>query len=151
MKGRGLLLAEVEERVAERLPAAVRFTPGRRLVVRALARGEGPVSAGELYEEVRRQVPLSSLYRTLTVLADVGVLERHHDADGLARFELGEWLLGHHHHLVCVECGRVQDVEVDDGVEDRVAQIASGIAAGGGYTVTGHRVDVEGVCEPCRV
>ena len=135
----------VRRRLAER---EIRYTTGRKAVVTALVRLAGPESAAELHR--RMNVPLSSLYRSLTVLDEAGVLEKHHDADGLARFELAEWLSGHHHHVVCIDCGAVEDVELSDRQEHDLDRLASTVATGAGYELTGHNLEVEGLCRNCR-
>lgn len=141
--------AELHEAVRRRLAEhEVRYTQGRQSLVTALVRLEGPESAADLHR--RMDVPLSSLYRSLTVLDEAGVLEKHHDADGLARFELAEWLTGHHHHLVCVDCGTVEDVELDADSEEVLHRVAMRAAAEAGYTQTGHNLEVEGLCGSCR-
>lgn len=127
----------------------IRYTRGREAVVRALSRAEGPQSAADLHRRLR-SVPLSSLYRSLAVLDEAGVLRKHHDADGLARFELAEWLGGHHHHLVCVECGTVADVELSSEAEAALSELVSTVAGPAGYEVAGHVLEVEGVCGGCR-
>lgn len=136
----------IRRRLAER---EIRYTRGRQSVVKALQRVNGPQSAADLHGRIR-SVPLSSLYRSLTVLDDAGVLRKHHDADGLARFELAEWLSGHHHHVVCTECGVVEDVELDAAAESSLHDLADGIARGAGYVVSDHVLEVEGVCGGCR-
>jgi len=128
---------------------SIRFTPARRLVARALAGSAGPQAAGELHTALRGHLPLSSLYRTLTVLEEAGVLAKEHDAAGVARYELAESLLGHHHHLVCVSCGEVRDVGIDPPTEDTVARLVEDIARRAGYQATGHRIDIEGTCASC--
>jgi Fur family ferric uptake transcriptional regulator len=128
----------------------IRFTPARRLVARALARATGPQGAGELHTALRGHLPLSSLYRTLSVLEEARVLAKEHDGSGVARYELAEWLLGHHHHLVCVSCGEVRDVDLDPPTEDAVARLVEDIARRAGYRATGHRIDIEGTCASCR-
>jgi len=128
----------------------VRFTAARRQVVRALARAGGPMAAGELHNRLRGRVPLSSLYRTLAVLEGARILAKEHDTTGVARYELAEWLLGHHHHLVCVSCGEVRDVGIDPPTEDAVARLVEDIARQAGYRATGHRIDIEGTCASCR-
>ncbi len=127
---------------------SIRYTPGRRAIIGALVQAEGPESAAELHR--RMGVPLSSLYRSLTVLDGAGVLERHHDADGLARYELAEWLGGHHHHLICVDCGAVEDVALDDATEASLHRLVRAAAEDTGYRVTGHNLEIEGVCRTCR-
>lgn len=144
-------ILDVDERVAAKLgESAARYTGARRLLVAALVRFEGPVSAAELHEVLRKDVPLSSLYRTLSVLSEAGVIDRTHDAAGMARYELAEWLKGHHHHLVCVECGDVQDLEVAPKMEDRLDTLVTQISRGSGFRVDSHRLDVEGWCANCQ-
>jgi Fe2+ or Zn2+ uptake regulation protein len=127
----------------------IRYTRGRQAVVRSLERAGGPRSAAELHSKLR-SVPLSSLYRSLAILDEAGVLRKHHDADGLARFELAEWLGGHHHHLVCVECGEVEDIDLGEESESELRRIAARMAAEAGYRSTGHVLEVEGLCSGCR-
>jgi Fur family ferric uptake transcriptional regulator len=137
----------VAEHLAER---GVRFTRARRLVVEALDAAGGPRTAAELHDRLRPVVPLSSLYRTLTVLEDAGVVSREHDVEGVARHELAEWLAGHHHHLVCTECGAVVDIDIPASVERRLGSLVEEIAEQAGFAATGHRIDVEGRCPSCR-
>lgn len=141
--------AELHEAVRRHLAERhIRYTTGRQSVITALVKVDGPESAAELHDRMR--VPLSSLYRNLTVLDEAGVLERHHDADGLARYELAEWLGGHHHHLVCVDCGTVEDVELGEDAETKLDELARGAARRAGYRATGHNLEIEGVCPSCR-
>lgn len=148
-QGTGTRHAELHEAVRRRLAEHhIRYTTGRQSVVTALVRLDGPESAADLHR--RMNVPLSSLYRSLTVLDETGVLEKHHDADGLARFELAEWLTGHHHHLVCVDCGTVEDVELDPAAEELLERLAVQAARASGYHQTGHNLEVEGLCQSCR-
>lgn len=141
--------AELHEAVRRRLAEHdIRYTRGRQSLITALVRLEGPESAADLHR--RMNVPLSSLYRSLTVLDQAGVLEKHHDAGGLARFELAEWLTGHHHHLVCVDCGMVEDVELDRDAEQLLERLAVRAAKEAGYEQTGHNLEVEGLCQSCR-
>lgn len=135
----------VRRRLAER---DVRYTTGRQALITTLVRLTGPESAADLHQLVN--VPLSSLYRSLTVLDEAGVLEKHHNADGLARFELAEWLTGHHHHLVCVDCGEVEDVELAADEETLIDELAAAVAEKTGFQMTGHNLEVEGICAACR-
>jgi Fur family ferric uptake transcriptional regulator len=136
----------VKRRLAEH---DVRYTGGRRAVVVAMHQSSGPRSAAELAERLE-DVPLSSLYRTLTILDDAGVVERHHDAEGVARFELAEWIAGHHHHVVCQMCGLVEDVDVDAASEIAVAELVGRLAERAGFEAKSHVLEVVGVCARCR-
>ena len=137
----------VRTRLSER---EVRYTAARRLVVAALDRSSGPRSVADLHGLLEGEIPVSSLYRTLAVLDAAGILNREQGADGTARYELAEWITGHHHHhLVCVECGKVQDVEVSESIEVEIGSLIERLAGTAGYQVTGHRIDIEGRCAAC--
>lgn len=137
---------DVERRLRDR---EVRYTKGRRTVVAALNDADGPMSAAELYEKIGANVPLSSLYRTLAVLEESEVLIRHFGTRGLTRYELAEWLTGHHHHLVCVGCGTVDDVDVPPAYEDEVRRLVDKIAAQVSFVPSGHILEIEGRCSRC--
>lgn len=127
----------------------VRYTKGRRTVVTTLAEGDGPRSAAELSANIGATVPLSSLYRTLAVLESANVVTPHFATKGLARYELAEWLTGHHHHLVCIECGTVEDIEVPPHYEQQVTELVDDIAATSSFRATNHALEIEGTCEQC--
>lgn len=140
------LARQVERRLRE---GEVRFTKGRRLVVEALARADGPRSAAELHRELGDAVPLSSLYRSLAVLEEAGILAPHHGTRGLTRYELAEWLRGHHHHLVCIDCGSVEDIEIPDAFEDQVRVLVTDIGSLVSFSPTNHALEIEGRCVRC--
>jgi len=137
---------QVEQRLFE---SAVRLTRGRRAVIETLSSANGPMSAAELREELGSAVPLSSIYRTLAVLTETGVVAHHLGAKGLTRFELAEWLAGHHHHLVCVECGAVADIDIPAAKEESVRSLVSEIAELASFQATDHALEIEGRCARC--
>ena len=137
---------EIEARLREN---EVRYTSGRRSVVAALSASDGPKSAAELHETVKDRVPLSSLYRSLAVLEEAGVLVPHCGMKGVTRYELAEWLQGHHHHLVCVECGSVDDVKLPADYEQRVQAIVTDIGSLASFSPIDHTLEVEGRCVRC--
>lgn len=136
---------QVSQRLAER---GVRFTTTRKAVVRALSAADGPRSAQELYDEL--DLPLSSLYRSLAVLEDAGVLTPHHGIRGVTRYELAEWAAGHHHHTVCGSCGTVDDVHLDPNLEEALQRLVREITDSLAFSPTGHALEVEGRCETCK-
>ncbi len=143
-------VGELEDLVRSRLQDVdVRYTVGRARIVRLIEAAPGPKSAAALHAMVRDDVPLSSLYRTLDVLSEAGVLERSHRVEGVTLFELAEWLRGHHHHLVCTECGSVEDVDAGPKDEEILGAFAERIATSQGFLAKGHRIDVEGTCGRC--
>ena len=144
-------MQHLEQAVEQHLATAgVRLTQGRRSTVEALATMHGPRTAAEIHNQVGDTVPLSSLYRSLSILTDADVLSAQHGSDGVIRFELAEWITGHHHHLVCTSCGTVVDVTPTIGQEKAMDDLVKEMAHESGFTVTGHRFEIEGTCKACR-
>jgi Fe2+ or Zn2+ uptake regulation protein len=144
-------MQHLEQTVEHRLAAEdVRFTKGRRATVQAIADAGGPRTAAEIQAELGDAIPLSSLYRSLSVLTDSGVLVAQHDSGGIMRFELAEWLAGHHHHFVCVSCGTAVDVIPNPDQEHTIERLIEEMATVNGFAVTGHRFEIEGRCTSCR-
>ncbi len=142
--------AEIHELVNRRLSeSGFRYTAGRRAVATAIQMASGPRTAAELATGSAGFLPISSLYRTLSLFEDTGVLKKHHGPYGVARYELAEWLTGHHHHVVCVACGKIEDIEVPDRAESELHAIASALGSQAGFRVLDHALEVEGVCPTC--
>jgi len=124
--------------------AGLRATRQRLTVLEALRGRDDAVTAQDLHAQLRtakEPVGLTTVYRTLTALAEADFVDTF-TRDGEQAFRLCSDT--HHHHLVCEVCGRVEELEADL-VEEWVA----GIAARRGFTVTGHRADIFGICAAC--
>lgn len=124
---------------------AVRSTRQRSAVSRLLDATDEFRSAQDLHEELRRRgegIGLTTVYRTLQTLADAGSVD-------VLRTDTGEAVYrrcsaGHHHHLVCRDCGRT--VEVEGPAVERWAQ---GVAAEHSFVDVSHTVEVFGTCAGC--
>lgn len=132
-------LAQVEQR----------YTPQRRALVEVLAGSPRPLTVPEIVAAAP-QLPQSSAYRTITVLTEAGVVRRVAGADDHGRFELAEEISGHHHHLVCMACGRVEDVAPSPRLELALRDMADTVAGEQGFVIDEHRLDLVGVCADCR-
>jgi Fur family ferric uptake transcriptional regulator len=107
------------------------------------------LSAEDVYKritEANGDVGLATIYRVLGQLTDVGILVRSvFDAEsGKAVYEVHEGK--HHDHLVCLECGRVDEF-VDDVIEKR----QKAVAEANGYALAQHQLALYGYCAECRV
>jgi len=144
-------MQQIESSIEQRLTdQGIRYTRARRSTILALTSMDGPRTVTEIHTEIGDVVPLSSLYRSLSVLTEAGILSSHHGSDGATRFELAEWFTGHHHHLVCVSCGAVIDVTPTPEHERAMAQLVEDMAAGSDFSTSGHRFEIEGLCSACR-
>jgi Fe2+ or Zn2+ uptake regulation protein len=140
---------DLHDAVAARLRAAEqRYTSGRRQLVELLAGAERPETIPELLERAG-SLAQSSAYRNLVVLEEAGVAHRVVTSDERARYELAEDLMGHHHHLICTSCGRVDDFTVSAQMERSLEGALERAVAGTGFRPAAHRFDVIGTCESC--
>ena len=125
-----------------------RLTTNRRVLLDALTAAARPLTIPEILDG-QPDLAQSSVYRNLVVLEDAGVVHRVVGTDDFARWELTEDLAGHHHHLICASCGRVEDVPASAGLERSVAAAAAAITRTTGFRTQHHRLDLVGVCESC--
>jgi Fur family transcriptional regulator, ferric uptake regulator len=126
-----------------------RLTRQRRAILERVVAAGRPVTVPDLLA-ADDSVSQSSLYRNLVVLVDVGVLQRVAGWGNHDRFELSESLSGHHHHhLTCTDCGTVADITPGAGFEHAMAAESARTAADRGVLVTGHSVDLYGLCADC--
>ena len=140
---------QLHEAVADRLrDADQRYTKGRRQLVDLLAESPRPATIPELLDGQPR-LAQSSVYRNLVVLEEVGVAHRVVTSDERSRYELAEDLMGHHHHLICTTCGRVDDFTVSAQMERSLQTALRRAVAGTGFRADAHRLDLVGTCADC--
>lgn len=125
------------------------MTENRFTIVEILRDATRPLTLPEILG-IGRGLAQSSVYRTLVVLEDAGVVHRIVTNHEHARFELTEDLTGdHHHHLVCERCGAVEDVPTSGALETSLRAAVSEIDRATGFTTHGHRFDLVGRCRDC--
>ena len=90
-----------------------RLTPQRQLILEAIEASEGHVSAESIHARVAAQFPqvnISTVYRTLELLQDIGLVTHTHFDDGIAQYHLASE--AQHQHMVCRRCGDERELEV---------------------------------------
>lgn len=125
-----------------------RYTRNRHALVEVLAGAEHPLTIHEIIER-HAELAQSSVYRNLAILERANVAHRIVTSDEYARYELAEDLTDHHHHLICVNCGRVEDFAASPRLERSAALAFARIASRAGFTVESHRLDLIGRCRRC--
>jgi Fe2+ or Zn2+ uptake regulation protein len=139
----------VHDQVADRLRrVGQRYTARRHEVVELLQQAGRPLTMHELLDAAG-DLPMSSVYRSLSVLERAGAVTRYPTAGGHGLYELSEALVGHHHHLICTNCGRMEDLNVPPPQEGDLERVVEEIAAGRSFHPTGHRLELIGVCADC--
>ena len=140
---------EVHTIAAQRVAAdGQRYTDGRRQLVDMLVAAGDPQTIADLLAR-DANLAQSSVYRNLVVLEKAGVLRRVIGGDEFGRYELAEDLSSHHHHLVCTNCGSVQDVEFDHEFEHQLHDAVDRFASQFSFAVDTHRLDLMGICRNC--
>ncbi|MBI4203371.1 MAG: transcriptional repressor [Chloroflexi bacterium] len=130
------LIATLEDR-------GCRITSPRRDFIALLERKEGGFSAEELCSELPG-VGRATIYRTLKLLLEAGVLCKLAMPDGAPKYTLARF--DHHHHAVCVQCGLVTDFR-DSTIERLMRAVGSEVPG----KVVGHRLEVYMTCQGCLV
>jgi Fur family transcriptional regulator, ferric uptake regulator len=125
--------------------AGYRLTRPRRSVAHVLLSAPTPLSI----EEIRRclgsrAINRVSIYRTIQLLCDLGVVRRLQFHEGFARYELADTFSSHHHHFVCNLCGRVEDIDACP-----LAATEQAITRRTHSRITSHSLEFYGVCGPC--
>ncbi|MFD6157904.1 Fur family transcriptional regulator [Nocardia sp. NPDC060256] len=134
-----------ENSVVPQKAVGIRSTRQRSAIAALLGDIEEFRSAQELHDELRKRgegIGLTTVYRTLQSLADAGMVD-------VLRTDTGESVYrqcstGHHHHLVCRNCGRTVEVE-----GPTVEAWAGAIAREHGFTEVSHTMEVFGTCASC--
>jgi Fur family ferric uptake transcriptional regulator len=123
-----------------------RLTPQRLMVLKAIEDADGHISAEEIYEQVSAHYPkmnISTVYRTLELLKTLDLVTETDLGDGRVRYHcMGK---GHHHHLVCQQCGQITDVE-----ESIVAPLWAEIMDKYDFKVDMKHIAFFGKCRKCR-
>jgi len=124
-----------------------RITPQRRAVIEILMNSDDHPSVDLIYERVRDRFPMTSLatvYKTISLLRDVGEIHEIGFVDSTSRFDAGR--TDPHGHLICTRCGKVRDLDIEMGG----SRLQAAIADDTGYEIKWERHDFFGVCPDCR-
>ena len=134
---------EVPVRLRER---GLRWTPQRRTLIEVLSRCDGHVTGAELVERCRERdattIP-STVYRTLDVLEELGVVRHAHGLDG--REEYHVLPTSEHGHLHCSRCHGAWEIGADEA-----RSLVSSLERSRGFEVDLSHVTIAGVCSGCR-
>jgi Fur family ferric uptake transcriptional regulator len=119
----------------------LRMTGQRRVIARVLCSAKDHPDVEEVYRranQIDARISLSTVYRTLKLFAEKGILERHDFGHGRGRYE--EASRDHHDHLIDVDSGRVIEFRNEDieALQDRIAREL-------GFKLVGHRLELYGI------
>jgi len=122
-----------------------KLTPQRRLIIELVNRSDRRLNASEIHAYIEKKHPrisLDTVYRNLRLLAELGIVHQIPLQSGMVY----ESAVTHHHHLVCVDCGKVACLHY---CPDYYAY--SKQAETQGFEVLGHKFEVQGRCPSCKI
>ncbi len=144
-------MTEIMESLKDQLKEkGYKLTPQRRATLDTIIENQGKhLSTEEIYDMVKEKCPeigLATVYRTLQLLDELDVISKINFDDGCSRYELNTHQDDHqHHHLICLKCGNVIEVEVDlmDALESEIEKNYN-------FEIRDHKVKFFGYCNKCR-
>ncbi len=128
--------------------AGQRYTDKRRVIVDILIQAGKPMLITDILLQAK-SVPQSTLYRNLLVLEESKAVVRVVTSSESGCYELAEHLMGHHHHMVCAQCGSVSDVLVPEQLEHELEKALAKVARREGFSIDRHQLDLIGRCKNC--
>lgn len=122
-----------------------KVTPTRIAVYHVLEKATHPLTAEDVFDQARlsRQISLATVYRTLAQFCDAGLTMKDTLLDGVTQYQLAA--SGHKHYLRCAHCN--ERIELDDCP---LTAISREIAEKTGYVITGHSLEIVGICPSCQ-
>jgi Fur family transcriptional regulator, ferric uptake regulator len=138
-------------RLREKLQAymakkGLRSTEQRRVIVDTFFESAAHITIEELLAQVRESDPkvgYATVYRTLKLLAECGVAHERRFGDGVTRYEVAHH--EHHDHLICTECGVIEEFE-----EEAIERLQEQVAARHGFRIRFHKLELYGMCAKCQ-
>ena len=128
----------VVERCAEK---GLRMTEQRKVIAKVLEQADDHPDVEELYNRasnIDENISIATVYRTVKLLEETGIIDRHEFGDGRARYELAPE--DHHDHLIDLKTG-----DVIEFTSEAIEQLQEAIARQHGYKLVGHRLELYGV------
>lgn len=122
---------------------AHQVTKTRELVFKLLLSPE-PQTINEILRKANGTVDRVSVYRNLDLFEKLGIAHRIY-IGWKYKIELSDEFTGHHHHLSCLKCGKVIDIEDEKHIDDFIQEISSKF----GFQPRRHQFEVDGYCKEC--
>ena len=128
-----------------------KLTTQRRTVLKVFIEHPGEhLSAEDVYGILREHsmdIGLATVYRSLDLLAELGILQKMEFGDGCSRYEVGTMTPDEHqhHHMICMKCGKVFEFQ-----DDLLDKLEKDICKKSGFKIVDHQVKFYGYCRECQ-
>ena len=116
-----------------------------RVATFKLLMGSEPQSINQLLKKAAGKIDRVSLYRNIDVFEKLGIAHRVY-VGWKYKIELSDDFIAHHHHLSCLNCGKVIDIEDEEHIDDFIEEVAKKF----GFRPRRHQFEVDGYCKQCQ-
>ena len=123
-----------------------KLTPQRRVVIQTIVSSQDHLTPAAMYKKVHQEHPnigLVTIYRTLGILAKLGLICELHAGGSCRSYAISA--AGHHHHLICSNCGTVVDFTGYD-----LSRLEQRLFLETGFEVADHLLEFIGLCQACQ-
>ena len=123
----------------------LRMTNQREIILRELIKSKAHLTADELYDIVKKVMPrisLATVYRNLEILSEAGLIGKLEISGRQKRFDYD---VSDHDHIYCAICHRVDNLDIE-----RKSLDTEQLGAAAGYSITGCRLEIIGICPECQ-
>ncbi|MGW8193205.1 MAG: Fur family transcriptional regulator [Desulforhopalus sp.] len=123
----------------------LRMTNQREIILRELLKSKKHLTADELYDIVKKDMPrisLATVYRNLEILSEAGLIGKLEISGRQKRFDYD---VSDHDHIYCAVCHRVDNLNIE-----RESLNVERLGAAAGYSITGCRLEIIGICPDCQ-
>jgi len=123
----------------------LRMTNQREIILRELIKSKEHLTADELYDIVKKVMPrisLATVYRNLEILSEAGMIGKLEISGRQKRFDYD---VSDHDHIYCAVCHRVDNLDIE-----RKSLNTEEMGAAAGYSITGCRLEIIGICPECQ-
>jgi Fur family ferric uptake transcriptional regulator len=141
------MVADVCEKVEEFLRSRrYKLTNARKEMIRIFNKAGTPLTVQEVHQALHHTTAdLASIYRSVNLFCELGILTKLDFHDKQYRYELSDAFVPHHHHLICTQCGTIDNVFeqcLPEGFEEKIHKQR-------GFEVESHILEFYGVCGTC--
>ena len=141
------MMEQIQGNLIEELQArGMRVTPQRAIIFEAIQKLEGHITAEDIFEQVQKVNPyvsLATVYRTLELLQELNLINQTNFGRSQTYFALKDH--GRHHHLVCMQCGHIEEF-----TDELLVSVRADLAEQYGFEAHTDHMSIFGICKACR-
>lgn len=130
----------------------IKITKKRQAILEVLRSTNEHLTAENIYFILKRKnikIGLATVYRTLDLFYHNGIVNKIDIGDGTTRYEYVDKERVHHHHLVCIKCGKIMEY-TDEKEEEFLEALSKRIKEKYEFTVLSHEIYLYGICKECN-